>query len=210
MAEEGYLFNELNDGDWVEAPEGDTLERIREELGRSRVCGACRKGMPVIFGEGEPGSEVMVIGEGPGVDDIETGRPFMGQAGVMLDRMLGAIGLERSECYVCNVIKCIPPGERNFSEAEIEDCRPFLLRQILVVKPKIIIAFGALAAQTLLRSKRTISQLRGSVYPYRLNGSEMHLAPTFNPAYLLRVPEKKRESWEDLKLVRELLRDEEG
>lgn len=210
MAEEGYLFNELNDGDWVEAPEGDSLERIREELGRSRVCGTCRKGMPVIFGEGEPGSEVMVIGEGPGVDDIETGRPFMGQAGVMLDRMLGAIGLDRSDCYVCNVIKCIPPGERNFSEAEIEDCRPFLLRQILVVRPRIIIAFGALAAQTLLRSKRTISQLRGSVYPYRLNGSEMHLAPTFNPAYLLRVPEKKRESWEDLKLVRELLRDEEG
>ncbi|MGE0103865.1 MAG: uracil-DNA glycosylase [Blastocatellales bacterium] len=205
MGDEHYLFGEMNDGDRVEAPEGDSLGRILSDLGRSEVCGACRKGMPVIFGEGEPGAGVMVIGEGPGVDDIDSERPFMGQAGILLDRMLGAIGLERSDCYICNVIKCIPPGERNFSVEEVEDCRPILLRQILVVKPRIIIAFGALAAQTLLRSKRTISQLRGKVYPYRLNGMEMHLVPTFNPAYLLRVPEKKRESWEDLKLVRGVL-----
>jgi len=205
MAEEGFLFGDRDSGERIDVPEGDTLEKILSDLRGSRVCGACRKGMPLIFGEGKPGVEVMTIGEGPGVDDIDSEQPFRGQAGVLLDRMLGAIGLTRDDCYICNVIKCIPPGERNFSEAEVEDCRPFLLRQILVVKPRIIIAFGALAAQTLLRSKRTISQLRGKVYPWRLNDLEIELAPTFNPAYLLRVPEKKRESWEDLKLVRGLL-----
>lgn len=205
MAEERFLFGDRDSGERIEVPEGDTLERILSDLRQSRVCGACRKGMPVIFGEGEPGAGVMVIGEGPGVDDIDSEQPFRGQAGVLLDRMLGAIGLTRDDCYICNVIKCIPPGERNFSEAEVEDCRPFLLRQILVVRPKVIVAFGALAAQTLLRSKKTISQMRGSVYNFRLNALEIALVPTFNPAYLLRVPEKKRESWEDLKLVRGLL-----
>lgn len=119
--------------------------------------------------------------------------------------MLAAINLARQECYLCNVIKCIPPGERNFSVEEIEDCRPLLLRQILAVQPRVIVALGTLAAQTLLRSKKTISELRGRSYALRLNESEMSIVPTFNPAYLLRVAEKKREAWEDLKLVRTLL-----
>ncbi|MCI0664248.1 MAG: uracil-DNA glycosylase [Acidobacteria bacterium] len=100
----------------------------------------------------------------------------------------------------------MPAGERNFSLEEIEDCRPILLRQILAVNPRIILAFGALAAQTLLRSKKTISDLRGQLYTLRLNDREIALVPIFNPAYLLRVPEKKREAWEDLKLAREILR----
>jgi DNA polymerase len=120
--------------------------------------------------------------------------------------MLGAINLARVECYLCNVIKCIPPGERKFSVEEIEDCRPFLLRQILSVNPRVILALGALAAQTLLRSKKTITELRGQVFTLRLNDHEIPILPTFNPAYLLRVAEKKREAWEDLKLVRELLK----
>ncbi|MBK9316288.1 MAG: uracil-DNA glycosylase [Acidobacteria bacterium] len=211
MSNDNLLFGDLFDGEpreWVERvdiPSDDSLEKILSDVKLSHTCGACKKGMPIIFGEGFVGVNVMVIGEGPGVDDIGSERPFMGQAGVLLDRMLAAIELRRAECYVCNVIKCIPPGERNFSVEEIEDCRPYLLRQILVVDPRVIIAFGALAAQTLLRSKRTISELRGRVYHYSLNDRAISVVPTFNPAYLLRVPEKKRQSWEDMKLVRGLL-----
>src|SRR5919204_3271563 len=155
--------------------------------------------MPIVFGLGPERAELMLIGEGPGIDDIPSEQPFQGQAGLLLTRMLEAIGVSRAECYICNVIKCIPPGERNFSAEEIEDCRPFLLRQILAVGPRAVIAFGALAAQTLLRSKKTISELRGKLYTLRLNGREVALVPTFNPAYLLRVADKKREAWEDLK-----------
>ena len=189
----------------IDVPEGDTLAGILAELkSESHICGVCKPGMPVIFGMGPERADLMLIGEGPGVDDIKTELPFQGQAGVLLAKMMAAINVGLGECYVCNVIKCIPPGERNFSVDEIEDCRPYLLRQILAVRPRVIVAFGALAAQTLLRSKKTISELRGEVYTFRLNDHEMKIVPTFNPAYLLRVPEKKREAWADLKRVREL------
>jgi uracil-DNA glycosylase len=205
----GVLFDDLNvllHAETVEVPANDSLEKVLNDVRASRVCGVCKNNWPLIFGEGNAGAELMVIGEGPGVDDAAIGLPFQGQAGVLLNKMLAAINLARAECYVCNVIKAIPPGERNFSTEEIEDCRPFLLRQILAVKPRVIIAFGALAAQTLLRSKKTISELRGQLYTLRLNDYEMALVPTFNPAYLLRVAEKKREAWEDLKLVRDCLK----
>jgi DNA polymerase len=205
----GVLFDDLNvllHVETVEVPPADSLEKILEDVRASRVCGMCKNNWPLVFGAGRADAELMVVGEGPGIDDAATGLPFQGQAGVLLDKMLTAIKLARAECYVCNVIKAIPPGERNFSTEEIEDCRPFLLRQILAVKPRVVIAFGALAAQTLLRSKKTISELRGRLYTLRLNDYEMALVPTFNPAYLLRVAEKKREAWEDLKVVRECLK----
>jgi uracil-DNA glycosylase len=208
----GLLFGDLlNDEagalvESIEVPPDDSLAKIMADLKASPVCGACKGGMPVVFGEGPPQADLMIIGEGPGVDDIHSELPFQGPAGMLLNRMLAAINLARMECYLCNVIKCIPPGERKFSVEEIEDCRPFLLRQILAVNPRVIIALGALAAQTLLRSKKTISELRGQVFTLRLNDREISILPTFNPAYLLRVAEKKREAWEDLKLVRELLK----
>jgi DNA polymerase len=186
----------------IAVPLDDSLEKILADVKNSHSCGACKPGMPVVFGVGPPQARLMIIGEGPGVDDIQTEEPFQGPAGILLTRMLVAINVARSECYLCNVIKCVPPGERNFSVEEIEDCRPFLLRQILSINPQMIIALGALAAQTLLRSKKTISDLRGRMYTLRLNEREIALVPTFNPAYLLRVAEKKREAWEDLKLVR--------
>ncbi len=190
----------------IEIPPDDSLEKILADLGHTHVCGMCQPGMPVVFGSGPVNAEIMLIGEGPGIDDIKSEQPFQGPAGVLLTRMLAAIGLSRAECYICNVIKCIPPGERNFSVEEIADCRPLLLRQIMAVNPRLIVAFGGLAAQTLLQSKKTISDLRGKQYTLRLNEKEIALVPTFNPAYLLRVAEKKREAWEDLKLVREFLR----
>lgn len=190
----------------VELANDDSLDRILADL-KSDVgaCAACKPGMPIVFGVGAAPAELMVIGEGPGIDDIPTERPFEGQAGLLLTRMLAAINRARQECYLCNVIKCVPPGERVFAPEEVEGCRPYLLRQIAVVRPRVILALGALAAQTLLRSKETISKLRGRAFPYQLNDVEIALVPTFNPAYLLRIAEKKRESWEDLKLVRDLL-----
>jgi uracil-DNA glycosylase family 4 len=188
--------------------ENDSLASIYDDLKNHSACAACKPGMPLVFGVGAQPATLMLIGEGPGIDDIETEKPFQGQAGMLLTKMLAAIDVNRADCYICNVIKCVPPGERKFSVDEIEGCRPFLLRQILVVNPQIILAFGALAAQTLLRSKKTISDLRGQVCTLRLNDREIKVVPAFNPAYLLRVPEKKREAWEDLKLVRSLLRSQ--
>jgi DNA polymerase len=201
----GDDFDDLR-SESIAVPPDDSLEKILADLKGSHACGACKPGMPIVFGVGPRRAELMLIGEGPGIDDIKSEQPFQGQAGLLLTKMLAAIDLARSECYICNVIKCVPPGERNFSVEEVEDCRPFLLRQILAVSPRLIVAFGALAAQTLLRSKKTISDLRGNLYTLKLNELEIKLIPTFNPAYLLRVAEKKREAWEDLKVVRELLR----
>lgn len=192
----------------ISEPENDSLATIYDDLKNHHACAACKPGMPIVFGEGAQEATLMLVGEGPGVDDIENEQPFQGQAGMLLTKMLAAIDLARQECYLCNVIKCVPPGERKFSPEEIEGCRPFLLRQILAVKPQIILALGALAAQTLLRSKKTISELRGQICSLWLNDREIKVVPAFNPAYLLRVPEKKREAWEDLKLVRALLRGE--
>ncbi len=206
------LFGELSvaeppaHNESIEVPPDDSLAQILADVKNSHACGACKPGMPVVFGVGPQTSELMIIGEGPGIDDIQSEMPFQGQAGVLLTKMLAAINVARAECYICNVIKCVPPGERKFSVEEIEDCRPLLLRQILAVNPRVIIALGALAAQTLLRSKKTISDLRGQTFTLRLNDREIAVVPTFNPAYLLRVAEKKREAWEDLKLVRELMR----
>jgi DNA polymerase len=189
----------------ITVPDNDSLAQIQTDLQQSHTCGVCQAGMPIVFGVGPAPTALMLIGEGPGLDDIEAQQPFCGQAGVLLNRMLAAINQARASAYICNVIKCVPPGERKFSVEEIEDCRTILLRQILVVQPSVILAFGALAAQTLLRSKQTISELRGQQFSYRLNDLTATLIPTFNPAYLLRVAEKKREAWEDLKLARDIL-----
>lgn len=205
LFEDLSVVETLQHRETIDIPSDDSLNLILDDLRQSRICGTCRSRLPLIFGMGSESAALMLIGEGAGVDDAQSGLPFQGQAGVLLNRMMTAIGVAIGDCYTCNVIKCIPPGAREFSVEEIEDCRPFLLRQILAVKPRIIVAFGALAAQTLLRTQRTISVLRGHVYKLNLNDREIDVIPTFNPAYLLRVAEKKREAWEDLKVVRDLL-----
>ena len=211
---DNFLFEDLSNpleySEQIEVPANDSLEQIQHDLQHTHTCGVCKAGMPIVFGVGPAPTPLMLIGEGPGLDDIESQQPFFGQAGVLLNRMLAAINQARASVYICNVIKCIPPGERNFSVEEIEDCRPILLRQILVVQPKAILAFGALAAQTLLRSKKTISDLRGQQFKYKLNNLEATVIPTFNPAYLLRDPTKKREVWEDMKKVRDFLAEKKN
>ncbi len=206
-----FLFQDLDVTHTLEhresiaIPSDDSLELILEDLRKSPICGACRSRMPLVFGTGNSHARLMLIAEGPGVDDIESRLPFQGQAGILVNKMMVAIHVPLAECYLTNVIKCIPPAARNFSVEEIEDCRPLLLREILVVKPEIILAFGALAAQTLFSSQVTISSLRGRVYNLILNDREIAVVPTFNPGYILRAADKKRDAWEDLKLVRDLL-----
>jgi len=145
---------------------------------------------------------LMFVGEAPGRDEDTKGVPFVGRAGQLLTKIIESIDLSRESVYIANVIKCRPPQNRNPEADEVETCEPFLFSQIDTIKPKVIVALGTFAAQTLLESSETISRLRGKVYEYR--GAS--LIPTFHPAFLLRSPSRKRDVWEDMKKVRELLK----
>jgi uracil-DNA glycosylase family 4 len=156
----------------------------------------------VVFGVGNPHAELMFAGEAPGRDEDLQGEPFVGRAGQLLTRIIEAIGMKRQEVYIANVIKCRPPNNRNPEADEIARCEPYLVRQIELVKPRIIVALGTFAAQTLLKTKQPISQLRGRFHTYQ----GVKLMPTFHPAFLLRNPERKRAVWEDMQAVQRELR----
>lgn len=178
----------------------ETLEEINAELlQRVRVVPQF-KDRVVIFGEGKAGARVAVVGESPGTPDIDSGRPFMGPAGVMLNRILAAINLVRADCYLTNTVKTVSSGDEITLDA-LAFFTPYLHRELAVVRPRVIIAFGNTPTRALLATRRPISQMRGEFHDYY--GAK--LMPTFNPAYLLRDPTKKREVWEDMKKVRALL-----
>jgi len=182
----------------------DSLDAIRADVGddclRCKLHTLGRK--KIVFGVGNPNADLMFVGEAPGADEDEQGIPFVGRAGQLLTKIIEAIDLKRDDVYIANVIKCRPPQNRNPDPDEVDTCEPFLFRQIDAIKPKVIVALGKFAAQTLLRTLDPISRLRGRVYEYR--GAK--LIPTFHPAYLLRNPSSKREVWEDMKLARTLLK----
>lgn len=179
----------------------ESLEDIRIELGDCRRCPLCETRKNIVFGVGSGSAGVLFVGEAPGRDEDLQGEPFVGEAGQLLTKMIKAMGFERSDVYICNVIKCRPPENRNPLPAEIESCCPFMQRQIKAIAPKAIVALGTFAAQTLLGSKEPISKLRGRFHKYH----GIALMPTFHPAFLLRSPEKKREVWSDLQQVMKLL-----
>jgi DNA polymerase len=182
-----------------------TLTAIREDIGDCTRCKLHTLGRTqVVFGVGNPDADLMFVGEAPGGDEDVQGIPFVGRAGQLLTKIIEAIGLQRDDVYIANVIKCRPPGNRNPEPDEVGTCEPFLFQQIDVIKPKVIVALGKFAAQALLRTDDPISRLRGRVFSYR--GAK--LIPTFHPAYLLRNPSSKREVWEDMKLVRSLLQSQ--
>jgi DNA polymerase len=156
----------------------------------------------IVFGVGNPRAQLMFVGEAPGADEDIKGEPFVGRAGQLLTKIIEAIGLQRSDVYIANVIKCRPPGNRNPDPKEVETCEPFLVRQIDVIRPKVIVALGTFAAHALLKTDAPISRLRGHVHDFR-GGAK--LVPTFHPAFLLRSPDRKRDVWEDMKKVRALL-----
>ena len=181
----------------------EVLAAIKTEIGpdcpRCKLATLGRK--QVVFGVGNPDADLMFVGEAPGGDEDIQGIPFVGRAGQLLTKMILAINLERDQVYIANVIKCRPPGNRNPEPDEIATCEPFLFQQIDAVRPKVIVALGAFAAKTLLRTEEPISRLRGRIYDFR--GAK--LIPTFHPSFLLRSPDRKRDAWEDLKKARALL-----
>ena len=184
---------------------GEMLTLIREDLGDCTRCKLHRMGRrQIVYGVGNPNAALMFVGEAPGHDEDLQGIPFVGRAGQLLTKIIEAIDLSRDDVYIANVIKCRPPENRNPEPDEVASCEPFLFRQVQAIRPAVIVALGTFAAQTLLRTSDPISRLRGKVFHY----GDARLIPTFHPAYLLRSPERKREVWEDMKLVRAILRGE--
>jgi DNA polymerase len=186
------------------------LRIIREDLGDCTRCVLHKQGRKqIVFGVGNPNAELMFVGEGPGADEDEQGEPFVGRAGQLLNNMIKAMGLKREQVYIANVVKCRPPGNRTPEREECETCSPFLMRQIAVIKPKVIVALGAVAAKTLLAMNASMAQLRGRFYDFRPAGvrssdpdwSGCKLAVTYHPAFLLRDPRQKGEAWKDLQMV---------
>jgi uracil-DNA glycosylase len=180
------------------ADPAQALLAIREDLGDCTRCRLHKQGRKqIVFGVGNPRAELMFIGEAPGADEDIQGEPFVGRAGQLLNNMIKAMGLRREEIYIANIIKCRPPGNRTPERDECETCSPFLMRQIAAIKPKVLVALGAVAAKTLLAINAPMSELRGHWYDFR--GTK--LAVTYHPAFLLRDPRQKKEAWKDLQMV---------
>lgn len=179
----------------------ETLEALQNEIGDCKLCNLCKSRTHIVFGEGNPKARLVFVGEGPGYDEDKSGRPFVGEAGQLLTRIIQAMKLSREEVYICNVVKCRPPGNRTPQPDEIRACMPFLKHQIALIQPEFICALGAVASQALLKTEVSISKLRGKFHTYK----NIKVMPTFHPAYLLRSPDKKREVWEDVqKIMKEM------
>ena len=179
----------------------DTLLKVREDLGECTRCKLHSTRHKIVFGDGNPKAELVFVGEGPGADEDAQGLPFVGRAGKLLTQMIEAMGLQRKDVYICNVVKCRPPENRQPEEEEVSTCSPFLFRQIDVIAPKVIVCLGAVAAKTLLQTNRGISQFRGEWLEFR----GRKLLATYHPAYLLRNPPAKSEVWKDLQKVMAVL-----
>jgi uracil-DNA glycosylase family 4 len=210
--EQAGLFGDVStDDSAVTRPKGATLpvivaqdvslEAIREDIGECVRCKLHEHRNNIVFGEGNPQAKIVFIGEGPGADEDATGRPFVGRAGQLLDKIIQAIGLKREDVYITNVVKCRPPGNRTPERDEVATCEQFLFRQLALIRPHVIVALGSPAFQCILRTKETITRARGEWRDW--NG--IKVMPTFHPAYLLRSPDKKREAWDDMKKVRDYL-----
>ncbi len=207
LTEHLRFFEELGvdgvsrDASWRCRTPAETLDDIRDDLGDCTRCKLHAGRTTLVFGAGNPDATLMFVGEGPGRDEDLQGVPFVGRAGQLLTKIIASIGLTRDQVYIANVVKCRPPSNRNPEPDEVQTCEPFLFRQLDAIQPKVVVALGAFAVRTLLRTDQAISRLRGQVYDYR--GAK--LVPTFHPAFLLRSPDRKRDVWEDMKKVRALL-----
>jgi uracil-DNA glycosylase family 4 len=194
---EGDLF-EVGKPESAVADPATALRLIREDIGDCTRCRLSKQGRKqIVFGVGNPKAELMFIGEAPGADEDQQGEPFVGRAGQLLNNMIKAMGLRREDVYIANIIKCRPPGNRTPERDECETCSPFLMRQIAAIKPKVIVALGAVAAKTLLAINSPMSEFRGRWFDFR--GTK--LAVTYHPAFLLRDPRQKKETWKDLQMV---------
>jgi uracil-DNA glycosylase len=190
------------------------LKLIREDLGDCTRCKLHKQGRKqIVFGVGNPRADLMFVGEGPGADEDMQGEPFVGRAGQLLNNMIKAMGIRREDVYIANIVKCRPPGNRTPERDECETCSPFLMRQIAVIKPKVVVALGAVAAKNLLAINAPMSELRGRFYDFMPSGAQSNdpswqgtrLAVTYHPAFLLRDPRQKGEAWKDLQMVMKYL-----
>jgi uracil-DNA glycosylase family 4 len=179
----------------------ETLADIRADLGDCTRCPLSHSRTHIVFGEGNPNAQLVFVGEGPGYDEDQSGRPFVGAAGGLLTKIIVAMNLTREMVYIGNIVKCRPPGNRNPAPGEIHRCLPFLKRQLSAIRPRVICALGKVAAQTLLETDTPISRLRGQFH----EAMGIAVMPTFHPAYLLRNPEKKRDVWSDVQQIMKML-----
>lgn len=179
-----------------------TLEELKAEMEGCRKCPLSQGRTNIVFGEGNPAARLMFIGEGPGAEEDRQGRPFVGAAGQLLDRILAAAGMSREEVYIANVVKCRPPGNRVPTPAEAEACMPWLKKQFEIIVPRLVVLLGSTALQYLVDSKARITQCRGQW----IARGDVRIMPTYHPAALLRDPSKKRPVWEDIQKVRDLYR----
>jgi uracil-DNA glycosylase family 4 len=212
---EGDIFEvAANKPEQRAADPAEALRIIKDEIGPD--CTRCKLGKQgrkqVVFGVGDPRAELMFVGEGPGADEDAQGEPFVGRAGQLLNNMIKAMGIRREDVYIANVVKCRPPGNRTPERDECETCSPFLMRQIAVVKPKVVVALGAVSAKNLLAINAPMSELRGRFYDFMPAGARpdaswqgAKLAVTYHPAFLLRDPRQKGEAWKDLQMVMKYL-----
>ena len=184
---------------WGKQGVGESLDMIRNDMGACQRCKLHKGRNNIVFGYGNPRAKLVFVGEGPGYEEDMQGQPFVGQAGQLLTRILRAIGLTRDDVYICNIIKCRPPRNRNPEPDEIAACIPFLRRQLKAIGPRFICALGTFAAQTLLETSTPISRLRGRFYAYE----GIDLLPTYHPAFLLRNPAKKADVWKDMQKLQE-------
>jgi DNA polymerase len=197
------LFGEITPQDELSLPApGETLEDIRADIGECMRCPLCCEGRSkIVHSEGNPKARLMFVGEAPGADEDAQGRPFVGRAGQLLNKIIEAIGLRREEVFIGNVNRCRPQNNRTPTSAEAATCKPFLLREIAIVRPEVIVVMGNTAMHNLLDTKEGITKVRGKFKDYK----GLKVMPTFHPAFLLRDPSKKRETWEDMKTVRDYL-----
>jgi len=193
--------NVPEDGGEVAGPKAKTgksgLQVVRDDLGDCKRCKLAPSRTNLVYGVGNPDAELVFVGEAPGADEDAQGEPFVGKAGQLLTKMIEAMGYTRDDVYICNVLKCRPPGNRNPEPDEVASCEPFLKRQLAAIRPRMIVALGKFAAQCLLRDDTPITRLRGGFRSYE----GIPLMPTLHPAYLLRDPSKKKLAWDDLKAV---------
>lgn len=194
------------------------LNEVRADIGDCRRCRLCEQRTNIVFGVGNPRARLMFVGEGPGRDEDKKGEPFVGRAGQLLDKIIGAMGMKRADVYIANVVKCRPPENRNPAPDEIETCGPYLFRQIEIIQPRVIVGLGNHAVQTLMQTEAKITGLRGRFHPWpsavvkaktdtSLAEGSIRLMPTYHPAFLLRNPAMKRPVWEDMQKVMEELKD---
>jgi uracil-DNA glycosylase len=181
---------------------GFDWSELKARVAACTRCPLCNTRTQTVFGVGNPQAEWLIVGEAPGAEEDRQGEPFVGRAGQLLNSMLRAIGLAREQVFIANVLKCRPPGNRDPAPAEAQECLPYLEQQIALLRPKIMLAVGRIAAQNLLRTDMTLGGLRRQVH--RFGASQVPLVVTYHPAYLLRSPTEKRKAWEDLKFAREV------